>query len=125
MAYEGRHRRSDDDRQGSGRIVRAAGVAGMAATAAAVVAVGMGAGTANADGLFGHFGPKKPTTDSSSSTGSTGTNTNSVSNAATVTRTGPSLITVKPTPSPQRSIFQYVTPGQTGTGIKGICFFNC
>jgi hypothetical protein len=123
MAYKGKHRCGEDDLQGNRRIVKVAGVAGMAATAAAVVAVGMGAGTANADGLFGHFGPKKPTTDSSSSSNTV--NTGSLSNTVSATRTGPSLITVKPSPSPQRRILQYVTPGQKGTGVAGICLFNC
>jgi hypothetical protein len=41
-----------------------------------------------------------------------------------VTKVNPSVITAAPKPSPG-NIFNYVTPGQTGTAIKGICFFNC
>ena len=128
MSYEGKHRRVDDG-QPAGTVKKVAGLTGLAATAAAVAVVGMGSGTANADGGILHnlFSPKKP---SSSSSPNSNLNSNKITQTKTVTKTpvvtsvNPSLITVAPKPSPG-NIFNYVTPGQNGFGVKGICFFNC
>jgi hypothetical protein len=118
MSYEGKHRRVDDGQLAGGTVKKVAGLTGLAASAAAVAVVGMGAGTANADGGILHnlFSPKKPS--------STSSNLNSNSVTKTTVKVNPTLVTVKPTPSPNR-ITNYFTPGQTGTAIKGICFFNC
>ncbi len=118
MAYEGKHRRDDDGRQGSRPAVRIAGLAGMAATAAAVVTVGMGAGTANADGGILHnlFSPKQPSGSSSPNTANA-----NVTKPTSVFGNGfGQIVTVKPNPTPNQ-ISNYFTPGQKGWAISGIC----
>lgn len=119
MAYEGKHRRDDGERQGGRPAVKIAGLAGMAATAAAVVTVGMGAGTANADGGILHnlFSPKNPSGGSSSSNT---VNANTTKPTSVFGSGFGQIVTVKPTPTPNQ-ITNYFTPGQKGWAISGIC----